>query len=432
MKGNGSSDPLAYPGWYPPSPPAYTVYMSQGLPGKVVMALREHTEAHPVAILLQYLTEVGNAIGRSPCYQVEGDQHRANLFCLIAGLTSSARKGTAASRVRQIMEAAEPKWARARVLKGMSSGEGIIHAVRDAVWEKAKPRKRKGFADDGEDVLVDEGVLDKRLMLIEAEFERALAVMHREGNILSTVLRDAWDGLDLATLTKHSPTRATGAHISIIGHITIEELRQSLDKTSMCNGYANRFLFAFVERARILPFGGEDLDPAVIAELGRQTHEAIKRAQFVGRIQWAEEAREHWKSIYPNLSNEERGLSGALVARAAPQVVRLAMIHALLDHTDEIGLKHLNVAENIWNYCRKSVQYIFGDLLGNPIADDILRALRHSPNGMTRTEIAALFGRNQGADRIGNALRILLEHGKARGTTQQTRGRPSEVWTAIS
>ena len=41
-------------------------------------------------------------------------------------------------------------------------------------------------------------------------------------------------------LTKNSPVRATGA--MIIGHITIAEYKASLDRTSMVNGYTNRFL----------------------------------------------------------------------------------------------------------------------------------------------------------------------------------------------
>ena len=74
-------------------------------------------------------------------------------------------------------------------------------------------------------VVIDDGVLDKRLFVIESEFANVLKVMAREGNTLSPVLRRAWDTGDLRTLTKNSPARATGAHISIIGHITRQENR---------------------------------------------------------------------------------------------------------------------------------------------------------------------------------------------------------------
>jgi hypothetical protein len=45
-------------------------------------------------------------------------------------------------------------------------------------------------------------------------------MMQRDGNILSVTIRDAWDKGDLHPLTKTSRIKATGAHISIIGHIT--------------------------------------------------------------------------------------------------------------------------------------------------------------------------------------------------------------------
>ena len=86
-------------------------------------------------------------------------------------------------------------------------------------------------------------------------------MMRRPGSVLSRVIRDAWDCRDLAVLTKSHPTRATGPHISIIGHITIDELLAKMDRTLMANGYANRFLFACVHRARVLPMAGNSQNP---------------------------------------------------------------------------------------------------------------------------------------------------------------------------
>ena len=85
------------------------------------------------------------------------------------------------------------------VKSGLSSGEGLINEVRDPVVKEG---------DDGPEI-VDAGVDDKRLMVVEAEFAGALTVMHRPGNILSRVVRDAWDGRHLAVLTKNKPTCAT-------------------------------------------------------------------------------------------------------------------------------------------------------------------------------------------------------------------------------
>ena len=72
--------------------------------------------------------------------------------------------------------------------------------------------------------------------------------MSREGNTLSAIIRQAWDSGNLHPLTKNSPIRATDAHISIIGHITREELLRYLTETEQANGFANRFIWLMVYR----------------------------------------------------------------------------------------------------------------------------------------------------------------------------------------
>lgn len=74
----------------------------------------------------------------------------------------------------------------------------------------------------------------------------------------------------LETMTKNEPVKATNPFFSIVGHITADELKESLDRTEMANGYANRFLFAYVHRSQLLPLGGKrvDLDAARGARIG--------------------------------------------------------------------------------------------------------------------------------------------------------------------
>jgi hypothetical protein len=99
-------------------------------------------------------------------------------------------------------------------------------------------------------------VSDKRLLIVETEFASVLKVNARDGNTLSPILRQAWDSGNLRILTKNSPARATNAHISIIGHITKEELLRFITDTELANGLANRFLWVLVRRSKILPEGG--------------------------------------------------------------------------------------------------------------------------------------------------------------------------------
>src|SRR5262249_890162 len=156
-----------------------------------------------------------------------------------------------------------------------------------------------------------------------------------------------------------------------------------------------------------------------------------KFATRVGRIKMTNEAASAWEKAYAELSAERVGLLGAVTARAEAQVIRLALIFALLDSNDAIGTEHLEAAMAVWAYCDESAEVIFGDRSGDPVADEILFALRRIPDGMTRTEINNLFGRHRTADQISTALAMLQRTGRAKFTTTETKGRPLETWFAV-
>ena len=139
--------------------------------------------------------------------------------------------------------------------------------------------------------------------------------MERPGNTLSPIIRNGWDSQTLSTLTKNSPLKASEPHISIVGHITEDELRARLARTDMANGFANRFLFVCVRRSKLLPHGG-NLTDAEIERLGEGMKKAVAFAKAVGRVEMTQSAREEWETIYPHLSAEQPGLLGAITARA--------------------------------------------------------------------------------------------------------------------
>jgi hypothetical protein len=393
-----------------------------GLAGDFVRILQPHTEADPVGVLIQFLTAFGSIVGNSPYYLVESDKHHTNLFLVLVGNSSRGRKGTGAGRVRAVSHAADSSWFDERTASGLSSGEGLINHVRDEV-------KKWDTKEKCEEV-VDPGVRDKRLMVTEAEFAGTLAVMERPGNTLSPVIRNAWDAMPLQTMTKGSPLKATGSHISIIGHITKDEIRARLTRTDMANGFANRFLFCIVKRSKLLPHGGH-LDEAALVKLADRSAKAVEFAKNVGRIRMTDEAAKAWEAAYPDLSAERPGLLGAVTARAEAQVIRLALIFALMDSKDTIDTAHLDAALAVWAYCDQSANLIFGDSLGDPIADEILAALRRNSAGITRTDIRDLFGRHRTSDQIEAALGMLLKMGRAKSETSATRGRPVETWFAV-
>jgi hypothetical protein len=238
-----------------------------------------------------------------------------------------------------MFQAIDPTWADDHVQSGLSSGEGLIWAVRDPV-EKMEKVSARGQPPQYQMVVADPGVADKRLLVYEPEFASVLKQTERQGNTLSALIRQAWDSGSLRTLTKNSPAHATDAHISIIGHITAEELRRMLTVTEMANGFANRIIWIAVQRSKLLPEGGQP-DPQAMAAIQARLGPIIDFARGVGEVRRDDEARQIWHEVYPRLSADRPGLAGSILGRSEAHVLRLATIYALLDATDVIGADHL-------------------------------------------------------------------------------------------
>jgi Protein of unknown function (DUF3987) len=270
-------------------------------------------------------------------------------------------------------------------------------------------------------------VIDKRILVFQGELSGILKVMGREGNTLSSVLRDAWDGVKLTTLTKNSPAVATDTHISIVAHITREELRRQLNETEAANGFGNRFLWPLVNRSKCLPEGG-DLPP--VKDIVTELHEAIEFARNTDKIVRTPAARELWAEVYPALSQGKPGLVGALTARAEAQALRVSCNYALLDSSPVVDLPHLKAALEAWRYCDESAQLIFESGTGNNLADRVVKALKVAGRtGLTKTEINyGLFNRNVPKFEIDEALRFLHRLKLAYRTEEKTAGRAVERW----
>lgn len=416
----------------PASPPAVDAWPEppderalHGPAGEFVRIVGPHTEADPMALLVQFLVGVGNLFGRSAHFTVEASKHFTNLFTILVGRTAKGRKGTSWDYVFNILQAVDPIWAKDCIADGLSTGEGLIHSVRDPRHE-SQPVKESGRIVDYEQVMVDPGVTDKRLLVTETEFGGTLARAGRENNTLTAVLRRAWDTGGLRTLTKTARDRATDAHISLIGHVTAEELRQRLaGGTSETDGTLNRFLIVCTKRARLLPEGG-NLDAPALNPVIRAVREAVEVAKDIGELKRDGPARRIWHAVYPVLGAEKPGLFGKVVNRAEAQVLRLSMLFALLDRSHLIRAEHLNAALAVWGYCEQSAAYIFGRSLGNRLADRILDELREKTGGLTRTELHQLCGGHATKAELGVALAVLVEAGLVESRRVATGGRSAE------
>jgi len=415
--------PIELKRWPKLSPEAY-----HGLPSRIVSAIGPHTESDPIALLAQSILAFGSVIGRSAYFRAEADHHFTNLFCVLVGNTSKGRKGTSLGHIRRLFQSIDETWAKERIQSGLSSGEGLIWAVRDEITEQKPIKGQGGIVSGYQDVVVDPGVKDKRLLVVESEFASTLRILGRDGNTLSPCIRNAWDSRPLQTIIKNSPGRCLEPFISILGHITAGELTEYLTRTEAGNGFGNRLLFFVIRRSKCLPDGGrlhkEDLHHVI-----EEIRTSVEFAQQVGELQRDTEASELWRSVYPSLSEGIPGLTGALTARAEAQTMRLACLYALMDRSSSIKVEHLQAALALWRYSEDSVKFIFGETTGDPAADKLRTGLKKHPDGMTLTEISnEIFLRHKTRTQIASALKNLSATGFLSSRTEKTSGRPKTVY----
>jgi hypothetical protein len=330
-----------------PDPAAY-----HGVLGEIVAAVEPVTEADPVGVLGSLLAAVGACMGReSAIYQ--GSTQTANLFVILAGDSSSGRKGTAASIAREVMDAAYPEWT-SLIVAGLGSGEGLVGHLKRV--EKT----------------------EHRALVLESEFGRLLTVMTREGSTLSPVIRDAWDGVPMGRFLAREGQLVTVHHVSIAAHVTPVELRQKLSSTDAANGFGNRFLWLAVRRTRLVPF--PESPRGLIGSFVEPLRRAIESARVLRELHWSPSAEDRWEALYANLATRRpAGLYGALVARAEAQIARLALLYALLDRAQAIDLPHLTAAEALWEFSERSVAHLFGISTGDRHADALLEYVAEGP-----------------------------------------------------
>ena len=395
-----------------PKPAAEAAWM--GLAGEFAEAVDPYTEGE----LLNLLVMVGNAFGRKPHFRVGATKHRANLNVVTGGETGTARKGTASDVALDILTGVDPDWSPPR--NGLSTGEGLIEKLRDAP-PKARSNKKK------EKPASEPPLTDKRLLVLESEFGRVLRVAERVGNNLVPVLNTAWDGTHpLHLMTRNAPLTASEYHISLIGHITFDELNARLQHQDIFNGFANRFLWACVRRSKTLPLPPE-LPAKLRVDFCLRMQEAVAKAHRRDRLVFAAKAEALWRGdLYAELTRPRAGAFGAATDRAAPQVLRLALIYALLDCSSVIKRSHLEAAHAVWRYCEASAQYIFGHAAGGPHrdVDVILAALRTAgADGLLRKEVfRTVLGGHRTKEEVRVQLQYLRDHKFADFKTERTDG----------
>jgi hypothetical protein len=398
-----------------------------GVAGDFVRLVGPESEADDIALLLQFLTCAGIALGANLYIQVESTRHYPRINTLLVGSTGDSRKGTSGDHVRRLfsmVDASEERptenFVTHHFASGLVSGEGA--------YQRCAP--------NGEETSPG----DRRVVFFEPEFQRILSVCKREGNNLSANIRELYDHGTLEVLRRKDPLKVRDVHAAVVAHITGFELLHELTSVSMANGFVNRFVLAHVEGAQtddeLLPFGGAKLQDRQFATIARKLSAAMTNAAARPReIVWSEAARPLYADFYRLCRKERRHrppLIAAMLARIEANTLRLALTFAALDCSQEIRLEHLRAAIAIAAYNRDSVLHLFGSACGDKMATKILDALRNTYGvKMTLSEIRRkLFGDNVPASSIREALEFLLASAVVEGEVEATRGRTRKTYKA--
>jgi hypothetical protein len=272
----------------PPTHPELEEAALHGPAGRIVNCLAPHTEAHPAALLLQFLAAFGNLIGPGPHCMVESTRHALNLFVILVGDSSKARKGTSWNLIANLFADVDPAWLSTHVNSARLTANGLVRALRD-----------------------QQPPTDRRLLALSEEFATVVHSLKRGNGHLSPLLRCAWDSGNLPTLDMHHQLRATGTHLSLVAHITQRELTQTFQREQVHNGFANRCLWTWVERSNCLPgdAGAPADELSAIAETLRSAVAwATARPEILFRRD--QEAQQLWADCYESLSYRDPGLRG--------------------------------------------------------------------------------------------------------------------------
>lgn len=341
--------------------PAWSDDIMHGICGDIVRKASKYCESHPAGMYLDLLVGLGSIIGRKPFFNVNKTKHFTNEFLARVGATSDARKGTARDIVDEILKLVDVRWYDNRIVNGFGSAEAIINEIRDSRQSRVRDKK----SPTGFSLILVPGVDDKRLCVREGELASVFQLVAKKDSRASIVLRDGWDSKPLKNIVKGTTEGLSNSascdmpHISISGDTTASELRKKMPDGSDENGFGNRFLYCYVYRTKLCPNGGPEIDwTDEIIKL----HRRVQYATELGCVGLTKPASKAWGRMYAQLEEPGYklvGVSGAMTARAAAHIRRLALILALMDEYDVVETRHLHAAKAIWDYCQESAKFIF-------------------------------------------------------------------------
>ena len=376
--------------------------MFAGLMGEIAEEASGRTEADKVGIYVSLLAITGMLAGRKPHVMIGDRRHPLLVWPLLMGRTGSGRKGDAIASATLAAGSAFLELDSLTVT-GLGSGEGLVWHIRDP--------DEKG------------GTEDKRLLVIEEELGHIIALSAREGSTLSSIIRKAWDGGRLQSLTRH-PYIASWSHVSIIAGITPAEFRMRVSNRDLASGLWNRYMPLFVERRELIA-SPDSMDGDVLERFSNGIEKAVNTAASINAISLSGQARSLLEDeLYPEFADlaEEEDKVADFLERGTAYLRRVAALTAALDGRKQVRAEDLSSSAWLIRYSLASARYALDTGKRNPRLDRLQRAADEaSPELLGRRWIyETLFHHNVSSEDIQEIIDTLCNDERYR----DNKGRP--------
>lgn len=311
------------------------------------------------------------------------DRVNANLYMMLVGPSSRARKSTTIKRSREIVEIVNP----GRVGPTDYTAEGLFKWMSEKDEQTNKSRTR--------------------LTLFASEFAADLARSAGYKNSFRDDLTNLYDGFDIEkvragfgkNMSVHSP------RVSVFAAVTYEGLRANTTGTDWHTGFLMRFLYVTPiewRELRVIPADANNAKRDFVAWQLTQLKDTLQ--QSPGGLTMTPEATQlyaqsyltHMRVVQAEKKTQRELPSEVYMQRFWPNVRKLALLYQLDEEPNApISLfsteRALRFAANCWNgYVHAQRETTIGDF--GTLTHAVLDQIRMSPTGLPMSQLSDIFG----------------------------------------
>ena len=311
------------------------------------------------------------------------DKVNANLYLMLVGPSSRARKSTTIKRAREIIEIVNP----GRVGPTDYTAEGLFKWMSEKDDQTGKSRTR--------------------LTLFASEFAADLARSAGYKNSFRDDLTNLYDGFDIekvrAGFGKNMAVHAP--RVSVFAAVTYEGLRANTTGTDWHTGFLMRFLYVTPiewRELRVIPADANNTQRDFVAwqltqlkETLMQNPQGLTMTPDATQL-YAQSYLQHMRVVAAEKRTQRELPSEVYMQRFWPNVRKLALLYQL-DTDPNVPISYMAMqralafAANCWNgYVHAQRETTIGDF--STLAHAVVDEIKKSPTGLPMAQLTDIFG----------------------------------------